>query len=83
MVPMLAAEREVAGDILVRKWEMTGQLGDSVLAHHAPDIDDGVSFLVGVADVIGQILYPSPERVPIHLPGPWRTKTGSQRELAS
>ncbi|MDA0333684.1 MAG: HDOD domain-containing protein [bacterium] len=65
---MLEAEREVAGglthtvagDLLVRKWEMGEQLGNSVLAHHAPDVDDGLSFLVGVADVIGQILYPFP-----------------------
>lgn len=67
-VPMLEAEREVAGglthtvagDLLVRKWHMGDQLGNSVLAHHAPDVDDGLSFLVGVADVIGQTLYPFP-----------------------
>jgi two-component system, chemotaxis family, chemotaxis protein CheY len=66
--PMLEAEREiagglthtVAGDLLMRKWEMGDQLGNSVLAHHAPDLDDGLSFLVGVADVFGQILYPFP-----------------------
>lgn len=50
----------MAGDLLVRKWEMGDQLGNSVLSHHAPDVDDGLSFLVGVADVIGQILYPLP-----------------------
>lgn len=67
-IPMLEAEREVAGglthtvagDLLVRKWNMGDQLGNSVLAHHAPDVDDGLSFLVGVADVIGQMLYPFP-----------------------
>ena len=68
MAPMLEAEREVAGglthtvagDILIRKWEMGHQLGNAILSHHAPDIDDGLSFVVGIADVIGQILYPFP-----------------------
>lgn len=66
--PMLEAEREVAGglthtvagDILVRRWNMTEQVGNSVAAHHSPDVDDGLSFLVGMADVVGQILYPFP-----------------------
>jgi HD-like signal output (HDOD) protein len=66
--PMLESEREVAGglthttagDILVKKWEMTDQVGNSVASHHAPDVDDGLSFLVGVADVVGQVLYPFP-----------------------
>jgi HD-like signal output (HDOD) protein/DNA-binding response OmpR family regulator len=67
-IPMLEAERDVAGglthttagDILVRKWQMADQLGNSVLSHHAPAVDDGLSFLVGIADVVGQILYPFP-----------------------
>ena len=39
---------------------MGHQLGNAILSHHVPDIDDGLSFVVGIADVIGQILYPFP-----------------------
>jgi hypothetical protein len=31
-----------------------------VLSHHTPDLDDGLAFIVGVADVIGQITHPFP-----------------------
>ena len=67
-VPMAAAEREVAGglthtgvgEILLRKWEMEDSLCNVVLNHHQSDISDTYTFLVGVADIIGQILYPFP-----------------------
>lgn len=66
--PMLAAERDVAGglthtvagDILVRKWGMSEQLGNAVAGHHTADVDDGLAFLVGIADVVGQITHPFP-----------------------
>lgn len=65
---MLAAEREVAGglthtvagDILVRKWGLADQIGHAAASHHVADIDDGLAFVVGIADVIAQVLYPFP-----------------------
>ena len=69
-VPMEAAEREVsgglthtvAGGILMRKWGMDEALCGVVANHHQPDIDDTYAFLVGIADVIGQVLYPFPRK---------------------
>jgi two-component system chemotaxis response regulator CheY len=66
---MLHAEQEVAGglthtvtgEILIRKWGLGEQLGNVVLSHHQPSFDDSLTFLVGVADVFGQALYPFPK----------------------
>ena len=68
-VSMLRAEQEVAGglthtvvgEILIRKWGLGDQLGNVVLSHHQPSIDDSLTFLVGVADVFGQVLFPFPK----------------------
>ena len=67
--PMLHAEQEVAGglthtvtgEILIRKWGLGDQLGNVVLSHHQPSIDDSLTFLIGVADVFGQALHPFPK----------------------
>jgi len=67
-IPMLAAEMEVAGDlshpivgeILLRNWGMSEEICNVVLRHHQPDFDDSFCFLIGIADVIGQMLYPFP-----------------------
>jgi two-component system chemotaxis response regulator CheY len=67
-IPMLAAEQAVAGglthpiagEILLRNWGLAGQLGSVVLSHHTPDPDDGLTFLVGIADVVGQVALPFP-----------------------
>ena len=32
-----------------------------MLSHHQPSIDDSLTFLVGVADVFGQVLFPFPK----------------------
>lgn len=66
---MLHAEQEVAGglthtvigEILIRKWGLGEQLGNVVLSHHQPSIDDSLTFLVGVADAFGQVLHPFPK----------------------
>ena len=67
-VPMSFVEREVAGglthtvvgEILMRKWGMAERLCDLVLHHHQPEIDDTFTFLIGIADIVGQALYPFP-----------------------
>lgn len=66
--PMLAAEQAVAGglthtvvgDILMRNWGMGEELRRVVLHHHQPEVDDLFTLLIGMADVIGQALYPFP-----------------------
>ena len=67
-VPMLTAERTVAGglthpvagEVLMRSWGLADRLGNVVLSHHSPDPDDPLTFLVSVADVVGQVLFPFP-----------------------
>ena len=67
-VPMRVVEKElagglthtVAGELLIRKWGMEGQLGTAVLCHHKPSSDDPLSMLIAIADVMGQMLYPFP-----------------------
>lgn len=67
-VPMLAVEEEVAGGLthpvagetLMRSWGLADQLGNTVLSHHEPGSEDGLTFLVAIADVVGQVLYPFP-----------------------
>ena len=67
-VPMLSAERTVAGglthpvagEVLMRSWGLADRLGNVVLSHHSPDPDDPLTFLVSVADVVGQVLFPFP-----------------------
>ena len=67
-VPMSFVEQEVAGglthtvvgEILMRKWDMDERLRDLVLHHHQPEIDDTFTFLIGIADIVGQALYPFP-----------------------
>jgi len=67
-VPMLSAEREVAGglthpvagEVLMRSWGLADQLGNTVVSHHQPSSDDGLTFLVAIADVVGQALFPFP-----------------------
>jgi len=39
---------------------LADQLGNTVLSHHQPSADDGLTFLVGIADVVGQVLFPFP-----------------------
>ena len=68
-VPMITVERElagglthpVAGELLIRKWGMEGQLGNAVLSHHKPRTDDALSILVAIADLVGQLIYPFPK----------------------
>ncbi len=68
-VPMIVVERElagglthpVAGELLIRKWGMEGQLGNAILSHHKPRADDALSILVAIADLVGQLLYPFPK----------------------
>ena len=68
-IPMSAAETQVAGglthpvvgEILSEKWELGQALGDVVRNHHQTDINDTFTFLIGVADIIGQVLYPFPQ----------------------
>ena len=67
---MLAAEREIAGglthntagEILARKWDLSDELCNVVLHHHQPEIDNTFAFLIGLADFIGQSLYPFPRK---------------------
>jgi HD-like signal output (HDOD) protein len=67
-VPMLSAERTVAGglthpvagEVLMRNWGLADRLGNVVLSHHSPDPDDRLTFLVSIADVVGQVLFPFP-----------------------
>jgi len=67
-VPMLTVEQEVAGGLthpvageaLMRSWGLADQLVSAVLSHHQPDADDHLTFLVGIADVVGQVLFPFP-----------------------
>ena len=67
-IPMLTAEQTVAGgfthpvagEVLMRNWGLADQLGNVVLSHHSPDPDDRLTFLVSIADVAGQVLFPFP-----------------------
>lgn len=66
--PMLTAEQKVAeylthtavGGILARNWGLGKALENVALHHHQPDISDTFSFLISLADLIGQMLYPFP-----------------------
>ena len=66
--PMLAAEQEVAGglthtvvgEILMRKWGLGDEVCNGVRYHHQPSAGDTFTFLIGLADIIGQALYPFP-----------------------
>jgi HD-like signal output (HDOD) protein len=67
-ISMLTAEQTVAGglthpvagEVLMRNWGLADQLGNVVLSHHSPDPDDRLTFLVSIADVVGQVLFPFP-----------------------
>ena len=66
---MLDAEREVAGglthplagEILARKWQLGDELCNAILHHHQPEIDNGYAFLIGLADVVAQSIFPFPK----------------------
>lgn len=68
--PMLAAEEEVAGgvthtavgEVLAKKWGLGNALCQVVKNHHRIGKKPGLTFLVGLADVIGQALYPFPQK---------------------
>ena len=67
-VPMADVERTIAGglshtvvgEILVRKWGLGDELANVVLYHHRPHQENSFTFLVGMADIIGQAIYPFP-----------------------
>ncbi len=67
--PMLDAEREIAGglthplagEILARKWQLGDELCNVILHHHQPEIDNGFAFLIGLADVVAQSVFPFPK----------------------
>jgi HD-like signal output (HDOD) protein/DNA-binding NarL/FixJ family response regulator len=67
-VPMAEVERAVAGglshtvvgEILVRKWGLGDDLANVVLYHHRPHLENSFTFLIGLADIIGQAIYPFP-----------------------
>ena len=44
----------------MRKWGIDDAVCNGVLNHHQSEEDNTFAFLIGVADVIGQILYPFP-----------------------
>jgi HD-like signal output (HDOD) protein len=66
---MLSAEQEVAGglthtvvgEILMQKWAISDAICNGVLNHHHPEEGNSFAFLIGLADIIGQILYPFPK----------------------
>jgi len=67
-LPMLAVEQEISGnlthtavgEILLRNWGMGRTLANVALCHHQPEMRDTFSFLISLADVVGQVLYPFP-----------------------
>lgn len=87
-VPMSFVEQEVAGglthtvagEILMRKWGMDERLCDLVLHHHQPGIDDTFTFLIGISDIVGQILYPFPREAEYPLAG--ALEKGTLREVS-
>ena len=68
-ISMLAAESEVAGglthaavgSVLCTKWELGEKLCAVADHHHNSEADNTFSFLIGVADIVGQALYPFPQ----------------------
>ena len=66
--PMLTVEQTVTGglthtvvgDILAREWDLEEELCQVILHHHQPEIDNTYNFLTGIADILGQALYPFP-----------------------
>ena len=74
-LPMASVEQEIAGglthpmvgEILAQKWGLEEEICQVILHHHNPDIDNTFPFLVGIADIVGQALYPFPReaRYPI------------------
>ena len=69
-MPMLEAERKIAGglthttagEILAQKWGLGDELCNVVLHHHQPEIDNSFAFLIALADLVGQSLYPFPRK---------------------
>lgn len=49
------------GEIIAEKWNLEEGLRTVIKFHHHADVGDRFSFLVGVADVLGEVLYPLPE----------------------
>ena len=66
--PMIAVERHIAdgvthtvvGEILARKWGLGGELRQVIKNHHRSVKKPGMTFLVGLADIVGQAVYPFP-----------------------
>ena len=50
----------VVGEIIGRKWDIGDRLCDVARKHHDGDVDDRLAFVVGLADVLSQVLYPFP-----------------------
>lgn len=50
----------VVGEILAREWGLEDELCQVILHHHQPDADSSFNFLTGIADIVGQALYPFP-----------------------
>ena len=69
-LPMLAVEQAVCGDVthttvgevLLRNWGMGKALANVALCHHQPEMRDTFSFLISLADIVGQVLYPFPRQ---------------------
>ena len=70
-VPLWAVEESIAGgvthstvgEIVAEKWNLGKGLCTVIRNHHDVGTGDPFSFLVGVANILGQVLYPLPEGV--------------------
>lgn len=47
------------GDVVAQHWNLGADLEDAIANHHRPE-DSAFAFLIGVADLFGQALYPFP-----------------------
>ena len=50
----------IVGEILARNWGLDPEVCEVILHHHFPGVDQPFPFLIGIADIIGQALYPFP-----------------------
>ena len=68
-IPMCTAERELAGglthpavgEILGKKWGLDTELCRVIGQHHQPETSDSFSFLINLADFVGQVAFPFPQ----------------------
>lgn len=50
----------IAGEILGRRWGLRDRVCQVIGGHHKPASDDAYVFLIGAADIMGQVLHPFP-----------------------